>query len=120
MILISIFIAILAVVYRCILAYEPILNWWFVFGRKFDKYFFYKPIWGCEKCFAGQIAFWTYVLNWFAHSETYRNHVFNDFLFRIIQNYGSIQYSVLNGLFFVTFTILVANVLSKVYEIYIK
>ena len=42
--------AVIAFVYREILSREKILNWWFKFGLRFEKRFFYRPIWGCEKC----------------------------------------------------------------------
>ncbi len=52
---------IIGAVYRGILAYEPILNWWFKFGnRHFEKRWFYAPVWGCVKCITGQIALWSF------------------------------------------------------------
>lgn len=51
-----------ASIYRGVLAYEGILNWWFRFGARFEGKWFYRPIWECEKCFAGQLALWTYLL----------------------------------------------------------
>lgn len=48
-------------VYRCLLADEPILNWWFMFGQRFEKKFFYRPVWGCPKCISGQLALWFYM-----------------------------------------------------------
>lgn len=62
MILYSVLIGLFAVVYRQILAYEPILNWWFKFGSRYESRFFYKPIWGCELCISGQVALWLYLL----------------------------------------------------------
>lgn len=61
--------AIISVVINVIMPNEPILNWWFRFGEKYGKEIvhnkererlIYRPIWGCEKCFSGQIAFWVY------------------------------------------------------------
>lgn len=49
---------------------EPIVAWWFKFGNWIGapvvngwekQRWFYKFIWGCEKCFAGQLAFWLYL-----------------------------------------------------------
>ena len=60
----ALIIGITGVIYRMILAYEPILNWWFMFGLRYEKRWFYKPVFGCEFCFAGQIAFWSYLINW--------------------------------------------------------
>lgn len=51
-----------AAVYRGILAYEPILNWWFRFGNKYEKKWFFKPIWGCHLCIGGQFGLWLYLL----------------------------------------------------------
>jgi hypothetical protein len=53
-------IGLFSVVYRYILAYEQILNWWFKIGMRYEKRWFYKPIWGCEMCIAGQAALWLY------------------------------------------------------------
>lgn len=49
-------------IYRCILAYEPVLNWWFKFGERFEKKFFYPAVWGCQKCISGQICLWFYLV----------------------------------------------------------
>jgi hypothetical protein len=56
-------IGLFAVVYRCILAHEDITNWWFRFGLRYERRFFYKPIWGCELCIAGQMALWLFIFN---------------------------------------------------------
>lgn len=45
-------------VYRHVLAYEIVLNWWYRIGQRWEKRWFFRPIWGCEKCVAGQIALW--------------------------------------------------------------
>lgn len=55
--------AIIAIVYRKILAYQPVLSWWFKFGLDYSNKWFYQPIWGCEKCFAGQLTLWFYLLS---------------------------------------------------------
>lgn len=71
--------AIVSVTMLVVLKNEPILNWWFRFGETVGKYekdkreaerWFYKPIWGCEKCFAGQLAFWFYIFSCL-HMEAY-------------------------------------------------
>lgn len=109
----SIAIAIIAIVYRRILAYEPILNWWFKLGMKFSNYFFYKPIWGCEKCFAGQLALWTYLLNAiFINKDIW--------LYKIIEPYTIQHLSLLEMLIFVTSTILMTAIFAKIYETYIQ
>lgn len=53
---------IIGAVYRFVLAYEWILNWWFRFGGRFESKWFYRPLWGCAKCFAGQLAVWLWFL----------------------------------------------------------
>lgn len=53
---------IVAAVYRCVLAYEPVLNWWFKFGARFEGRKWYPPIWGCLTCISGQMGLWFYLL----------------------------------------------------------
>lgn len=59
--------AIMSVAIITVMPNEPILNWWFRLGYRLGikrvgneevARWFYKPIWGCEKCFAGQLALW--------------------------------------------------------------
>lgn len=52
----------IAVVYRGILAYEPVMSWWWRFGNRFEDKWFFKPVWGCELCISGQMALWFYTL----------------------------------------------------------
>ncbi len=72
----SIITAIVAAVISCTLIVtipnERIVNWWFRFGNRIGvrlkngmevERWFYKPIWGCEKCFAGQLSMWIYLFN---------------------------------------------------------
>jgi hypothetical protein len=65
-------IGIIAVVYIHILSLENILNWWFRWGNRFERRWFFRPLWGCEKCFAGQVALWLYVIIHFPASETWQ------------------------------------------------
>lgn len=51
----------IAAVYKGWLAYEPVLNWWFRFGNKYETRWFFNPVWGCVKCIAGQLALWFYL-----------------------------------------------------------
>lgn len=51
---------IIAAIYRQVLAYEPILTWWFAFGNRFENKWFFAPVWGCVKCISGQLALWFY------------------------------------------------------------
>ena len=61
--------SIIGVVINVIMPKEGILNWWFRFGEKYFKEIvageekerlLFRPIWGCEKCFSGQLALWIY------------------------------------------------------------
>lgn len=47
--------------YRGILAEEPSFNKWWRFGARFERRWFFKPLWGCGHCAAGQFALWTFV-----------------------------------------------------------
>lgn len=81
-------------IYRNILAYEPILNWWFRFGdRYFCSTWLYKPIWVCSKCFAGQLAGWFWLLFSILPRITnhYRQIVANfSFMRKCIENGGAL------------------------------
>lgn len=63
--------AFIGTVINVIMPNEPILNWWFRFGNRIGikvvkgeevERWFYRPIWGCEKCLSGQVALWCYPL----------------------------------------------------------
>jgi len=69
-IIIGISAAMIAVTINVILPNEKIANWWHRIGQKSGikvvqgvevERWFFRPIWGCEKCFAGQIAFWVFI-----------------------------------------------------------
>lgn len=49
-------------VYRLVLAYEPILAWWFKFGNRYEGRWFFAPIWGCQLCISGQLSLWSFLL----------------------------------------------------------
>lgn len=86
--LLAVCIAAVAVTYLNILPFEQPFNRWFEWGHRFKRYFFYRPIFVCEKCFAGQVALWGWPLA---------------LLFE-----GNIQtYSPLQHVFFISLTILV-------------
>ena len=104
--------AVIAFVYREILSREKILNWWFKFGLRFEKRFFYRPIWGCEKCFAGQLAFWTFFLNWLSTNFD-TNAPFWRFIFFFIPKYGKTDFNIFVGLFSVSLTIFITFLISK-------
>lgn len=98
-------IAVFAIVYRHILAEQPVLNWWFVWGDRFENKWFYKPIWGCELCISGQIALWTYALNWLNYGYFSKFPSLCSFLLKVVPLYHFKHYSVAEGLIFICFTI---------------
>ena len=64
--------AFIGVTINVIMPNEKILNWWFQIGEKIGKEIvhgkererlIYRPIWGCEKCFSGQLALWIYLFS---------------------------------------------------------
>lgn len=116
--LFSAVIGLFAVVYRYILAYEEILAWWFRFGARFENYWFWKPVWGCELCIAGQLALWTYVFSWIGNYLD-ENSIIRRFLFFVLPDYGLQDYSVLGGAFFVSTAIAFAWVIYKGFD-YLK
>lgn len=81
--------AVVAVVYRHILAHMPILNWWFQIGFRFHMRhtekgqivikgwpaIVHKLIWDCEQCQAGQLALWS-VVYYTVTVEFYLSYVF--------------------------------------------
>ena len=48
------------VVYRHIIAKEEFFNRWWRYGAKYEGRWFFKPLWSCAHCFAGQLALWSY------------------------------------------------------------
>lgn len=115
LLILSIVIAVVAVAYIKILAFEPVLNWWFMFGLKFEKKWFYKPIWGCHLCFGGQLAFWTYLLNWIS-SGTDGKGVFSNVVFFFFPKYDLQDFSLFWMVFAVTMCIFFAFLIGKLYD----
>ena len=107
----------LAVLYRRILAHEEILNWWFRFGSRFEGRWFWKPVWGCHLCISGQMALWTYVINWISVVILSRNTATFDFLSSVVPVFTRWDFSVLNGLIFVSLTIGFAFFVNLLYSI---
>lgn len=110
----SLMIAIVAYVYKNFLAYEPVLNWWFKFGDQFHEKWFYKPIWGCEFCFAGQVAFWTFLLNVVFGVILDENAPISRLIFSLIPNYHFWDLSVFSGVIFICLTIFNVWIVSKI------
>ena len=101
----AILIANLAVVYITILAHEEVLNWWFRWGSQFEGKWFWKPIWGCHLCVSGQIALWTYIINWVLSFILNGNNITSNFLSFWVPMYQQWNFNVLNGLIFISLTI---------------
>lgn len=110
-------IAIVAVVYKCYLAYEPVLNWWFKYGDRFYNRWFYKPIWGCEFCFAGQIAFWTYLLNVVFGVILKENAPISRLIFSVIPKYHFLDWSVFSCVIFICLTIFNVWLVGKIKKV---
>lgn len=112
----ALIIAIAAVIYRRFLSHEEVLSWWFQYGLKYEKRWFWKPVWGCEFCIAGQIALWTYVLNWVFGVVLRANATFSRLIFALIPEYHFLDWSVFSGVFFVCLTLLLVFVINKLYS----
>ena len=108
----ALIIAVISYVYKEIIGREAVLNWWFKFGLNFEKRFFYRPIWGCEKCFAGQTALWIYILNWLSTNFN-TNTPFWRIIFFFIPKYDIETFNVFLGVFSVSLTILLTFLLTK-------
>lgn len=115
LIIYSLIFAVIGVVYIKILAQEPVLNWWFKFGLKFEKKWFWWPIWGCHLCFTGQLALWTYVINWISQTKA-GNVPFFNYLFLIVPKYVDREMSLFWLVFSITSSILSAFVIGKIYD----
>lgn len=112
----SFLIAVVAVIYKEFLAYEPVLNWWFKIGDRFHGRWFYPPIWGCKYCFAGQVAFWTYLLNVVFGVILRETAPFSRLIFAVIPKYHFADWSVFSGVIFICLTIFSVFLVSKIYK----
>lgn len=54
-------VGILGATYREILAKEETFTKWWQFGARYENRWFFKPVWGCGHCFAGQFSLWTWM-----------------------------------------------------------
>lgn len=104
--------AVIAYVYREILSREKILNWWFMFGLRFENKFFYKPLWGCEKCFAGQLAFWAYFFNMVSINFDVKAPFWR-VVFFVIPKYNMNEFNLVLWVFSVSLTIFITFIISK-------
>lgn len=94
-------------VYANVLAHEEIINWWFRFGSRYENRWFYKPIWGCQNCIAGQWALWYYVLR-----VIFDRVLIRDEIYIILTKYPKINYNVLEGLILILIAIGSAKVFN--------
>ena len=108
----ALIIAVVAYVYREILAYEDVLNWWFKFGLRFEDKWFYKPVWGCQLCFSGQVALWIYTFNWISTNFN-TNAPFWRLNYFFIPKYDIQHFSIFLGVFSVSLSILLTFILTK-------
>lgn len=108
--------AFIAVVYIRILGHERILNWWFQFGLQYEQKWYWKPIWGCYLCLSGQLAFWSYLLNWI-FAETDGKASFFDYVFIFFPKYGFEIYSVFYGVFSIVTAIFASVIIAKIHSI---
>lgn len=113
----ALLIAITAVIYRRFLAHEEILSWWFQFGdRHFSRTWIYKPVWGCEFCFAGQMALWTYALNGLSRVISPEHSEMARFITSIVPMYHFKEISVFGGVIFVCLTVFLVGVINYIYS----
>jgi hypothetical protein len=72
----AIAVALVAFVYAEILtAPGMLLNSWYNYVARNAPDFLFKPLAGCIKCVAGQLALWVYMVNYW-HSYSIQAHVF--------------------------------------------
>lgn len=109
---ISIIASLIAYVYKGILSYE-ILNPWFMFGMRFEKYFFYKPIWGCMICISGQLALWGYLVNCFYEVILSKFPFLRPFLEIIIYRQGNITFNAVEMIYCVFLSIFYTFLLNR-------
>lgn len=102
MLIYSIQIAIVAIVYILVLPDQQPFDRWFRFGNdKFRNTLIYKPLWDCEKCFAGQLSLWIFIL---VHVEHYH-----------FIDVSHLAYAVGKGIYFICQTIIITIILSKLF-----
>lgn len=111
-------IAVAAVIYKMFLPHQDILGWWFVYGARFERRWFYKPIWGCVYCVAGQLALWCYIITWILSSNLIQISILRDFIASLVYLPGLDNFSALMALFFVSLTLAYTKVFVLLYSKY--
>ena len=109
-------LGITAVIYKNFLAHEEVLNWWFRFGARFEKRWFYKPIWGCVYCISGQLALWVYILNWIQQVNFIKNSFLSDFLSFLAPKITPGSFSLLGAAIFICTVIFLVHILDRYYN----
>lgn len=112
-------LAVVAVIYKCFLAHEEVLGWWFAWGAKFNNKWFHKPIWGCVYCIAGQLALWSYLASWFLSSNLMEISPVGDFLRALVYLPSFGCYSLLLAFIFICCTIAYTKALVYLYAKYV-
>lgn len=102
-------IAFAANVYKNILAHEEVLNFWFRYGAKFQDKWFWKPVWGCELCIAGQWALWYYIFRLICDRFGAGLNIF-----WLMGQYPKLDYSLAEGLIFVLTAIGFSKLFSRI------
>lgn len=104
MIILSIKIAVISILYLVVLPQEKPFNKWYLWGYKWlNNTWLYKPIFVCEKCFAGQISLWYYLVFHVEHIKR--------FTFRFV------DYSFLDHIFFVALTVITSFTFATIYKL---
>lgn len=107
--LLGIACGVIALVYRNVIAYEEPFSAWWRFGSRFENRWFFKPVWACAKCFAGQLALWIY---FFRSLEVFRLPGTLGFLPFLDISFRLEGYSLLSHAFAVAMAIFTALILS--------
>ena len=104
--------ALIAFVYREILLREPVLHWFLLFGLRYENRWFFKPIWGCHKCIAGQLTFWFY-LAWRIPIElSPETAAYNRIITNNVHLYHLTGYSFIGHIFAICTAILITELLK--------
>lgn len=112
----SLLLGITAVIYKNFLAHEEVLNWWFIFGDKYEGRWFYKPIWGCVYCISGQLALWFYLVNWFGSVNFIKNSFLSHFISFLVPNINPGNFSLLGLIIFICTVIFIVHILDKYFN----
>jgi hypothetical protein len=105
--------AVIGVTYTRILLAEDILHWWLKFGEKhFYKTWLFKPIWGCHKCFAGQMALWLYLVTKFFGDKGSKSGLYAAFEGDNVYIHHFSGYSLIWHIFAICAAILISEVIA--------